>query len=223
MPNWSQSVTRIADQLNVLLTEPPHETPTGPDLGLFCREHAFCTCVIAAIQGVPLQLASGDITVANEFGCGFTSVGEPDGHTWCMAGSGGIVDLSLNLKFYPHLAQLPSPISAFGINGRYEVCQVDTASMQEVGSARRGVIAYTVTRLHEISPLDLLDDPLALLPNRQSAEISMAVALHVARVVSGSTSPLSRSLPQNIALRSILGRDDQPKRHLKRLLRQTST
>src|SRR5262245_43135505 len=74
---------KVREALNLLFTEAMQPSPGGWDFGLFCREHAYLTYLLARKHGIPAELVLGQYFVRAPSGYANKAVDTPNAHAWC--------------------------------------------------------------------------------------------------------------------------------------------
>jgi hypothetical protein len=213
-------MTRIAaPELNFLLLEKPHVVADGGlDLGLFCREHAYCTALLGGLLGMPCQVVRGDILIVVPGRDRLSSIEDASDHAWCATTQVPVLDLSLSFQYFWMDPRTAGPICGLGMNGDFDVriLPSDTKQDAEVGSAP--VVGYIPRRAIQRTPRALIAKPLSVLRNNTSADISAAVALHAYLLVSGDAEPIAGTMKQKPALDLLLERHSHPLDRLRALV-----
>jgi len=186
----------VAPELNFLLTEPPFERPDGLDFGWYCREHAFCTAVIAALRGLDYQVVLGDFLVDVPGMSRLTSLTTDVYHAWCSLDGTDVLDFSLHFRWLWDRPQLAEPIWRFGRNGIFEILSLPQSANPSEGLGVCPSVGYIQRQVIEASALDLLVDPQVLLVSSEAADISCRVALHAFNVLCGKDRALRRTMSQ---------------------------
>ncbi len=186
-----------APELNFLLTEAPRLQ--DEDWGWYCREHAVGTVIIAALLGVTCQVVRGDFIVRLP-GFRLSSIGAAYDHAWCCCAEAQILDLSLHFRAFGPWPQLAEPIVRLGRNGIFDVRILSPDTKAGDGFGDQVLIGYIPREVFREAAIDWIASPLPFLRNAESSAITMRVALHVFRVVTGQSTSLVGKMSQMHAL-----------------------
>lgn len=180
-----------APELNFLLTEPPFRTNGDLDFGWYCREHAYCTVIVAALLGLACEIVRGDFIVRVAQSMRLSSIGTDSDHAWCTSAVTPVLDLSLHFKQFGPGPQLAEPIVRLGSNGIFDVRTLPEDTLPTATFDTDSVIGYIPRQIFAWNAIELIRSPSLLLPTHEAAEISARVALHTFRVMCGSVHTLT--------------------------------
>ena len=211
----------LAPELNFLLTEPPFNTPSGPDYGWFCREHAFGVLVIGKLCGLQCKIVRGDFLIYFSHGDYYTSIGTDTDHAWCRTSTTPVLDFSLHCHMFQRAGRVPDlafPITRLGQNGGFSVCLLPVSTNTNDYDLPVPTIGYIERTVYDWTALDLIQNPSLLLTTKVSERICLAVSLHGFRVIQRLIPPLKGTMNQSGAVGSICRTYANPVKELKRLL-----
>ena len=205
---------KIAPELNLLYTVPPHSVGDIIDCGWSCREHALHVRVLCALFGVSGDLCFGEFMVDSAFLPRITSGGAGDCHAWCRVKDVIPVDLSMTFAHYGIKPQLDGPVFGAGKNGDYAI--VYRRAEEPLGQ-RPQVPHCIIFREHKTvdhAPDALTQNPyLFIYPPAHSnqtnwdamfgPEIYARITAHCFAVATRKANPLSRAMNSQGAIRWI--------------------
>ena len=90
-------IRKIRPELNHIYHEAPFMTPTGWDLGWFCREHALHLYCLSRLLRMNASVCLGDFILHRPGMTSHSCIGEDADHAWCWI-DGSPVDISLSVK-----------------------------------------------------------------------------------------------------------------------------
>ncbi len=205
-------------ELNHIYTEGPFETPTGTDMGWFCREHALHVTALAELLGESAQLCCGDIIVRIPGEMTVYTMGSGDDHAWCRVDDKAPVDASMTLR---HLAPNETDVSAIcpdrpeelaGFILRYEQKLDETSFARFLRSPER-LIAYNEMGILPTNILEVLADPYSFLhppqggrsfPEIYGPDVFFAITQHLFKLALGDCKPLRTYRTPKAAVRAIV-------------------
>jgi hypothetical protein len=98
------ALIKIKPELNHIYTDPPLWTPTGRDLGWYCREHALHVYSLAKLLGKRAEICLGDFALIRPGASSFSSIDDTSDHAWCCIDGRVPIDLSITVKYiYPDI------------------------------------------------------------------------------------------------------------------------
>ena len=191
----------IAPEANHVLTEPPGFQKCPDDFGWFCREHAFITSVFCQAFGHPVNIIRGDVSIKISSDQSFTTrhTRSDRKHWWCSGAISPILDLSLNLTYFPSEVLLAHRVIDIGANGQFTIIVDANLSAHDVCHTTPHII-YTPIETEKFTAFDLAFDPIKFLRETDSVEITSRLCVHLAEMFHGESEPYINRLPQARAL-----------------------
>lgn len=168
---------RVKGDLNWVYSVSPFRTPTGLDLGWYCREHAYHVALLAVLLGFKCRFIRGAVAVCDPLPIAGTIdaqgkvIGE---HFWCEIDEVSPVDLSVTLRFITQTNDVPIVFGTGDAHSNpYEVKFADSSKsftdLIDANDSRK--IIYLPIQEIEIDPIELLIDPFMFLIRPEKHEI----------------------------------------------------
>ncbi len=219
-------------ELNHIYTERPFETPTGTDMGWFCREHALHVTALAELLGESAQLCRGDIIVRIPGKIKVYTMGSGDDHAWCRVNGKAPVDASMTLRYLVPdetdvLAVCPDcPEVLGGFILRYEQ-KLDEESFARLKRSPERLIAYNEKRILTTNILEVLADPFSFLhpqrgssfPEQYGPDVFFAITQHLFKLALGDCKPLRTYRTPKAAVRAIVRHNPTAREFIKNGIR----
>lgn len=220
-------------ELNHIYTEKPFETPTGTDMGWFCREHALHVTALAELLGESAQLCRGDIIVRIPGKIRVKTMGSGDDHAWCRVNGKAPVDASMTLRYLAPdetdvLAVCPDCTEVLGgFMLRYEQ-KLDEKSFARFLRSPERLIAYNEKRILTTNILEVLADPYSFLyppqggrsfPEIYGPDVFFAITQHLYKLALGECKPLRTYRTPKNAIRTIVQRNPTAREFVESRLR----
>lgn len=209
-------------ELNHIYTEKPFPTPSGDDMGWFCREHALQVGALAEMFGHKAELCCGDIGLRIPGDITICTLGSGADHAWCRIDGEAPFDASVTLKYLAVTRQdvqivcpnHPEHLSGFKLT--YERGAPDDAFAQ-VLAPTIPMIAYNEKLTVPRRPTELLANPFAFLHPPPSGlpsftdlygeDVFFAITVHLYRVSRGEVKPMFRYCSPQDTIRAIVKRN----------------
>lgn len=221
-------------ELNHIYTERPFQTPTGADMGWFCREHVLHVAALAGMLGDNAQLCCGDIIVRIPGHTTVSTVDSGSDHAWCRVNGKTPVDASMTLRYIaPQLTDVRAvcpdrPEDLAGFTLRYEIHTEDQLFAEYLHSSER-LIAYNEKTVPAVNILDLLANPFSFLhrplpgapsfPEIHGPDVFFAITAHLYKLALGECRPLRTYRSPKDAVRAAIKHNPDARKFVESKLR----